>query len=936
MKKLGFMFLTPYLLFSFSMAEEKNEYIIPSILEDKRTISNPESYIKVDKELLKLLLTTFLGKSDLENAYQIAKKGTQLFPSDEYWWDWYAKISIWTNRLGEAFLAAEKLASLKPSKENIMKLFQISLSTNRFDVASSLIIKYGDLLQIKNIKDIVYIFNQSGNIEELIALLDKKYQEEKNPDYLYYLSEINYNYGKMEDALKHIKQLEETKQLDIHQINLYTSILYAMKKYQDSLYVLKKYINNIKNFEKEENKEEISDYYKTLSDLAWFLRDYETSIYASAKLDSLSKSRLVDYIRLSTYYLEKKDYPKAIIFSKKGYEKFKDEYMLSLYVDSLYKSGRWKDLNLLFSSLERESILKSEYLTSIYIRTLLSSNKINQAKDFIKQILKEKFSESILSEAIYLSIDTNDSDLADFILRNYSKYEEKLKKQFALLYSFMQNSEKAISLVYDNIDKSNYDDLLFYADILYNNGREEESRQIKFQIYKDLMKDVNGIDEDPKKLETLIKAGFEFLPDEQLRKYMDLAKLKLDSSTYEDLYFSYLLRIIKHDKLKYLMSLHRRNLRPWMYLNLALWMDDRYWQEELLEKFKDILPIRDRIEALRRTGNINQALYYAHKGLEENRNDYQLYKQYRDLIGNQSSKLENNLSFINWDKIMSLKEELLVYYYLSNGIYLGYQLLDTFTIKNKNLAYQSVENNFYRTFILKKLFDDGYFEIGISLLGDKDEKTGFVFRYNKHLEDKTNINLNIGLNQLSYESIYMFYGGMKDSYSLSLTHNFNSRLFFLVSYMFDIYKSRDDKKIGYSSNLYGESFYKLRIGYPDYTFRIYAQNSSFNEKNTDKGSINKISNYQNPDVLPSSYSSIGVGFLFGFDNRDNYVRVWRPFFSSDIILNNKIGLGYGISAGVGGTLFRQDNLSTGFRYIKDFKGTTTSFWDYFLKYLLFF
>lgn len=180
MKKLGFMFLTSSFLFNFSVADEKDEYLIFSAFrENKKPIISPDKYIKADEELLKLLLTTFLGKSDLENAYQIAKKGTQLFPSDEYWWDWYAKISIWTNRLGEAFLAAEKLASLKPSKENIMKLFQISLSTNRFDVASSLIIKYGDLLQIKNIKDIIYIFNQSGNIEELIALLDKKYQEEK-------------------------------------------------------------------------------------------------------------------------------------------------------------------------------------------------------------------------------------------------------------------------------------------------------------------------------------------------------------------------------------------------------------------------------------------------------------------------------------------------------------------------------------------------------------------------------------------------------------------------------------------------------------------------------------------------------------------------------------------------------------------------------------
>jgi hypothetical protein len=177
---------------------------------------------------------------------------------------------------------------------------------------------------------------------------------------------------------------------------------------------------------------------------------------------------------------------------------------------------------------------------------------------------------------------------------------------------------------------------------------------------------------------------------------------------------------------------------------------------------------------------------------------------------------------------------------------------------------------------------------------------------------------------------------MKDMLSFNFSHSFNNRTGFYISPSYNIYYSSDEKKIGTSFNLYDELYYKLRVGYPDYTFRLYSSHGKYNEKDGYKGSIEKLSPYQNTKFLPQSFNLIGIGFSFGYDNDTNYVRVWRPFFSADITYNDVTGLGYGFSGGVGGGLFRQDNLSLGFRYIQGFKGTTDKYFNSYLRYILFY
>ncbi|MFN3481251.1 MAG: hypothetical protein ACK415_12820, partial [Thermodesulfovibrionales bacterium] len=96
---------------------------------------------------------------------------------------------------------------------------------------------------------------------------------------------------------------------------------------------------------------------------------------------------------------------------------------------------------------------------------------------------------------------------------------------------------------------------------------------------------------------------------------------------------------------------------------------------------------------------------------------------------------------------------------------------------------------------------------------------------------------------------------------------------------------------------------------------------------------NSISLIPNPDVLPESYSLIGLGFSFGFENRDSYTRVIRPFFDSSLTFDTLGRPGIGLSGGVGGALSRRDNFSLGLSYTNNFMKSTEPSFESFLKYI---
>ncbi|WP_297890353.1 tetratricopeptide repeat protein [Sulfurihydrogenibium sp.] len=786
----------------------------------------------------------------------------------------------------------------------------------------------------KDLQTVYYIYYQTGDVKELISILEDLYKKEKSNEILYILTSILYNLGDTNKALIYGEKLVKDHQPSLKDIILYSNILYSARRFKDSLEVLKSYFNKVDEEKDEKLKKEYLD---TLSNLAWALKDFNTSIKASEKLYTIESANLGDFIRLYTYYLFKGDYNLSKKYAYEGYKKYKLELLKEGYVESLFRMKEYKEI-IEFIENENINYFQSTLIFSRYINSLIKIGEKQKAIDLVIKTLEYNFKPDLLAELIYTAIDTSDQNLAELIVNNYSKHEKQLKKEFGFLYYFLQNGKKALTLLSDLKNSKNYSDLIVYADLLnllnlY--GKFEEGTYMKYSIYKQLNEKIKSGQYTDLDLENYLKVAVEFLPARKYNELLDTAKNKLSPDVYQDIYHSYLLSIENQNKLEYLMKRHKYTLRPWMRLNLALWMGDRYLQQELLEKYSKILPIRDRVEALRRTGEINKAMYYGYKGLEENPDDYLLYKQQRDLIVENRPKLEIQTSYNERGKVAEVTENIYLSAYVAEGVklFVKYKNSDIKTLGSGLINVKNVQNY---TVGLEKVLDDGKLTVSVGVLNTINSNPYLDINYTKYMTNRLYSGLGIGFNVPADDTLYLLYGGMKNRYSINLTYNITNRLTYYINPSYNQFYSSDKVKIGTSFNLYEEIYYKLRVGYPDYTFRIYTSHGKYSEKEGNKGSIEKISQFQNPKVLPNSYNQIGVGFLFGYDNDTSLVRVWRPFLSVDLNYNDITGIGYGFGGGIGGGIFRQDNLSLGINYYKGFKGTGDKYFNTYLKYLLFY
>jgi len=182
------------------------EDITLQIKEEKVNKEQPKQ-IKIskvyDEELLKLLLITFLGNQDLENAYIVAKKGAELFSNNPYWLKNLGQVAIWTKRPAEGIEAYLKLYQITKDENIKRELFNLALATNRFDIAINLVEKDALSGKFNDLKTLLYIYQQAGEVKKLTEILEAMYEKDKNIDILRNLTMILYNYGDLDKASKY-------------------------------------------------------------------------------------------------------------------------------------------------------------------------------------------------------------------------------------------------------------------------------------------------------------------------------------------------------------------------------------------------------------------------------------------------------------------------------------------------------------------------------------------------------------------------------------------------------------------------------------------------------------------------------------------------------------------------------------------------------------
>ena len=910
---------------------------------------------ELDK-ILKLKLKIFIGANDLKNANYICERAMKEFPSDYRWLERCGQVSIWAGNMDAGVNDYYRAFILSGNKAMAEKVYKFFVSYRRWNMAEKML----DTGMISaSLKDKVYIYTMAGSTKKLLKFLKKLYIEKKSKRVLDYMIYTYWEIGNVKKTIETIKLLKKRFGLDPEYVILYSDVLAVKMNY-------KKAFNILKNFA---FKAPARDYifWDKLSDLGWMLGHYKTAVTASMHLADLktvkiketkedangrfykemvsfTPGRRRDYERIYLYYSNTN--PKiAMKYALLGWDQY---HIDDLFEDLIYIASKEKmykyviKLTKGLSEKDFTELSKNVYFVLNYANALVKTGHTIKAEKICILQLKKKFNPDFLSELIYMELNTNNTKMLRYISSRWGRYAfvyPSLAAPFISLYMYFENSQRALMLSKYLNENPTVGNRLIYADILSLHGDAHAARGIRYNVWIEMKKRLKNnpeLENNVSFMENFLSVSMRLDDGKKFLRILERSIKILPPKTFADFMLSYELFRNYRNKTLYLHHMLGYELKPWMKLDLALWNRDTYMQRELLKKWPDILPIRDRVEAFRESGDIGGAFSYAFEGLEENRNDYLLYRQFRDLADKYADRAEISTKYINWEGYSEISENMYLKYHLTGG----FSLIPSIKI-GKEISYDEVDiinvpyKHYNAGLTLEKQYTNCSLKASAGVISSIGTSPYFIIEPKCNITDSTSLKLLYGEHIEDDETLFLYLGGLKREFKTTVYNNVTQRTSFSVSVSQNWYMSQDNTAIGSGNGVYGELDYKLTEAYPDITLRSFAQSNRYYESGNN-GDIAKLSPFSGFDALPSSYSLIGAGFTLGSNYKYKLEKTWRPFLYSDIFYETNSGIGYDAGGGYGGSLLGNDNLSLGMNYFSNFQGSSASYLEFFINYNIYF
>ncbi len=867
---------------SYQRTQEKSKNISPSIK------------IPHDKELLKNLINLFLAIGDTQKAKNILEKAVKSYPDDENFLKTYANVLLWTNDPYDAISIYYKLFRLTHNDKYAVKTFKMAIAFHRFDVAYKLI-PYVKGKVPKN--DISYAYLGAGSINKLINFLKNQNDEKSLKELIYIL----YQKGDLQDVIKYVDKSEKEFGVDVDLELLKANSYYYLKDFKKALHILVKYKKLVPNDDKQ--------YWETLASLAFYMRDYKDALYASLKNIESKNGDDQDY-DIASFILAEKDPKKAMEISLKGWEKTHQKFLLLRF---MYLALKTKNESLAIKYIsnlpqkELKALYKDVDFDLLYADLLYKNKDLQKFFSFSDFILKNKFNDRFLSQYIYAIYQLKDTRRIKKVIKDYKAYEKDkhLRVPFALLYEYLQNGKKALSLIYPL--RKEHPSL--YSDVLYLYGYTQRSRNVRYKNFKSMREKLNKhpkLIENKEFLRRYLSLGYDFIPPNKFNELLSKAKKLLPKQNYENIYLSYLISKGYYTKaLKEIRKLEHP--KGWQLLSIALNDYDTYFMYKLLEHKIEELPTRDRVQALVNVGQIRKAIAYAYKGLDENPMDRELYKQFRDLSWQYENSIHLNSQYYYSTPVDYFYNSIRGKNIIGNGFYLKYSLNDIIPIHLNKSYYIYAPNFIDSNLSLEKLFDRGFFDLSIGgFRGIKDNLyANFGLSYKLYNLTFTE---NAYYNKPSYdETSYLLFGGMERGFTSSLNIRLDNSQSFDVFGSYKGFYSQDKFYIGSGEEYSVDYLKQFKEDYPDIALRIYSYGGSYSKsQNVYKSVLQYL--YPNATYIPSNFITSGINLLIGYKKRYEYSHFWYPYLSLDSNYTNNNSVGYGISTGIGGPILGQDKL----------------------------
>lgn len=912
-------------------------YAKTSLPQQLKSTKTPEKKFSLSDEELKLLLQSFLYSNDLENAYRAGSIGYKKHPKSYYWNQKMAEISRWTGRGQEAIKHMKFMYKNKRDSKLAEDIINYGLSAYQYDAIKNLVVDEAKAHPTKtNIDRMVYIYSQIGEPEKATKILHELYLQQHNINYLTKELQIYMDIGDLEAANSVIKIIEKN--------NLYTydnckliSYYYYLKGNMSEAYNVFTKVDITKKYDK--------DFYKSFTDLGWYLQKYKSASAISEIIIKNKNGRLVDYERVIN--TNKDTNPQlALNMSLEAYKKFHHSYLYYSFAQNAIKHNKFDDLKLINTQLDKQNALITKEANYWFIQAQIYNHFHATA-----------MSRLALQHAINLAPDNLQIKLIaiDFYLKlGFYKDVGVLLQNITHSPSFSKNLYFTVASLYyaiHEIDLSSF----YINKLLLDNTPVINSLEFKFlqaevyrarfntnaSMYK--VREILAIlkkksDQNPA-IKTTDNYQYDYLrasiytsSADAFEQDLAFAKKYMTKAHYDDINYAWATRNHADEK-AHKIFLETENKEIWLRLSNALQMQEHTNIEDLLFHYLDKLPQDDASYAADNDGQVSLAQSLTYKSLNTNSRNQNAYISLLNLTKKRSDLFNSKISYYNRDPLLRKYLNVNNKIYINDGLSLSSKLdyyLNTALDNNVliNTPSQTVGFNLGLTQLFNKgkiAIDFGYANsmasyYDFSLMGE--------YRLNKYFTIKTTLAKNITAD----ESIQLLLGGKKDMASFGLAYNILNSTALEFTYNRNIYTSQDNVKIGAGNYITATLNHQARVGYPDINLGLFTDYGSYSENSRSKGVIDRLQDTQF-NVLPKNFYDIGVNFSYGMQNSHIYTRVWRPYFEASTYYNSELNsFSFGASAGYGGKVYSQDHLVIGAEYTNSVNGIGGSILEIFLRY----
>ena len=860
----------------------------------RRCANLPERIIYGDigggtNELFRLIASALLWSQRLEDALKVAKKGTELFPEDPYWWELYGDLLSWTGRDRSAVEVFIKAYELSGRKSLIKKAVNIAMAYGMYDVA----MRYGEEAGLSE-EEMKLVYEGSGDIDALINLLKEK--EDRNS--LLSLAGISLSIGELEEALNAIDRYVSLYSYDVQVAKLKAKVFISMKRFQDALDSLKVVMSH--NVEDRE-------FLRILSTLSWSIGDYDTSLSASLKLIELGYGHSVDYER-AILILARKDPNRAFELSVRAWRELGIELFFERAVEVAYSSGMWKELSELVES-HVKGVPEKDFILTAYITALSKLGRMDRLFDVVEKALSGRMSLSLLSHYIYLLIDQGEKDRLLRVLRLYRRYETspEVAPAFVSAYVFLGMGDRAYSV----FRQAGLKDPLLLSYVLDLMGMRERALNLRFQEFKrrrSLLLSRPVLRRDPEFMRDYLLLAGRFISKPTYEKMLMDVRQDLPEGLWREIYLSFLLEPAFLEKVEWLSKLRGYDLKPWMKMSFYLMRKDPQAIDNILREREDVISPADRAEALFLTHRIGKSFTVAFTALENNSYNYSLYTRLRGIALSYSNSLGVSSFYLSRRGYSEAVHTISFGFgrlIADHDLTFQARLMDPLA-RDRALIKRTPEGR-YAELSLKRKNGLLKYALSASLLGRAVNTAGIGAEIWWSGWERIEAGFGATMNEEPEETIYLYLGGVKDRLFFYMRGFPRAGLTLSLSGEADRYLSYRREEVGKGYLTTGELIYRPRFSYPDIILGGYIQVGRFTRRDypEDLGGVVPGEGFQ---IIPEDYESVALLFSVGNEAKYGFSRSIKPFASLDVGYNSRYGRLLSLTGGIAGRIGGSDRL----------------------------